>query len=45
MELVKLDCSFMIYHHILTKKNLVILEKDHGKLEKLKKLIESCIIS
>ena len=30
---------------MLTKKNVVILEKDYEELEKLKKLIESCIIS
>ena len=40
-KLIKLDCKFLMYHHILTKKNVVILEKDYILLEKYKKLIES----
>ena len=44
-KLIKLDCKFLMYHHILTKKNVVILEKDYILLEKYKKLIESQKIS
>ena len=40
-KLIKLDCNFLMYHHILTKKNVVILEKNYILLEKYKKLIES----
>ena len=44
-KLIILDYNLSVYLHILTKKNIVILEKDYRRYKKLQKLIDRLKIS
>ena len=45
IKLIILDYNLSVYLHVLTRKNVVILEKDYMRYKKLQKLIDLLKIS